>query len=115
MKFLRRILRIPDPPDDVEIPLEVLRETMLLFARCGGTVTLAEWSAMAPEVRAALADGMRAVRAETVLALVRATQGPEGVLDVMRNLPKASAEEAVSAARARERVLEHFPGMRSRP
>lgn len=114
MSLFRRLFRRPDPVEEVEIPLEVLRETMLLFARCGGTVTLGEWSAMAPEARAALAEGMRAVRAETVLALVRACQGPEGVLDVMRNLPAATAEEGISAVRARERVLSHFPGMRPR-
>lgn len=114
MKFLRRLFRRPEPPEEVEISLEVLRDTMLLFARCGGTVTMAEWAAMAPEARAMLAEGMRAVRAETVLALVRACQGPEGVLDVMRNLPKATAEEGVSAVHARERVLSHFPGMRPR-
>lgn len=115
MNFLRRLFRLAPPPEEVEIPLEVLRDTLLLFARCGGTVNLSEWSAMAPEARAALAEGMRAVRAETVLALVRALQGPEGVLDVMRNLPKATAEEGISAARARDRVLSHFPGMRPQP
>lgn len=114
-RWLARLLRREPPAEEVEIPLEVLRETMLLYARCGGAPTLAEWSALAPEARAALAEGQRAVRAEVVLAFVRALQGPEGVLDVMRNLPKATAEEGISAARVQSRVLQHFPGMRSSP
>lgn len=115
MNLFRSLFRRPaPPPDEVEIPVEALRDAMLLYARCGGAPTLAEWAALAPEARAALAEGYRAVRAETVLAVVRALQGPEGVLDVMRNLPKAAAEEGVSAARAHERVIRHFPGMRDR-
>lgn len=115
MTFLRRLFRRPDPaPQEVEIQVEALREAMLLYARCGGAPTLAEWAALAPEARAALAEGYRNVRAETVLALARALQGPDGIVDVMRNLPRAAAEEGISAARSAARVLGHFPGMRGR-
>ena len=105
MTWIRRLFRRQAAPDEVEVPVAALAAAMRAFARCGGVLSLAEFASLPEEAREALAAAHREIRAETIAALVRATQGAEGLLDVLRHVGDGTAAEEGRATIAAHQAL----------
>lgn len=94
---IRRLFHVERPAPELEIPRDAAREFLLLFVRGGGSITLSEWTSLPFEMREALAEAHRTLRAETLAALANAIRSPAGVVDLLRNVGDGDpAEEAIA-------------------
>lgn len=85
-------------PRELELDLAGVRAELLLFARCGGRPTLAEFSALPTPVAEVLAECQRAVRAEEACAHARAAQGEVGFAEVQAMVDPDAVRGSLLAA-----------------
>ena len=62
------------------------------FLRAGGIVSYSEWSELDIDTKAALVAASHRIRSEFAALIGRATHGPEGYADVVRDLDDGEAK-----------------------